>query len=130
MRRRKRYQAGASLLEVLVAFALLALSLTALIPALSGLTTGLSESRRAWAASEFAVSLLDRVGTDLPLEESTERGLYRSRWDWSIRMVPYTAPDIPIGSGLMQITVQVRDTEADRQIAEIVTLRRDRDGAR
>ena len=70
----ERGQAGFTLLEVLIALAIMGVALVASMQALSG---GLAGTRRAEAAGQAlltARSLMDRVGTELPVAPGSQSG--------------------------------------------------------
>jgi general secretion pathway protein I len=80
----RRAEAGFSLLEVLVAFAILAVAMTAVLQAFGG---GLDAVRRTQAANETwsaARSLLDRVGPELPLVPGLRNGTDASGAAWTV----------------------------------------------
>ncbi len=85
-------QAGFTLLELLVAFAILAVAMAATLQAFSG---GLDAARRTESASEAlaaARSLLDRVGTEIPIEPGRYRGGEERGTSWSIRIERRNSP--------------------------------------
>jgi general secretion pathway protein I len=78
---------GFTLLEVLVAFAILAVAMTAL---LQGFGQGLTAARRTDAAGEAlaeARSMLDRVGTELPLTVGATQGS-AAGLEWRLEIAP------------------------------------------
>jgi general secretion pathway protein I len=77
-------QAGFTLLELLVAFAILAVAMAATLQAFG---SGLDAARRTDGASEAlaaARSQLDRVGTELPIEPGRYSGGEERGTRWSI----------------------------------------------
>ena len=82
-------QRGFSLLEVLVAFAILALSLGVLLQIFQRAmnTTAVSETySRAVALAE---AKLNSVGADIPLEEGVHSGDPEDGLDWIVNIEPY-----------------------------------------
>lgn len=89
----KDAQAGFTLLEVLVAFTVLALMLGALLPSFS---TGLRSFDTAEAAVQavlLAQSRIEAVGIETPMEEGEQRGTFEdgSEWVLRVRQVAITA---------------------------------------
>jgi general secretion pathway protein I len=86
--RRSRAE-GFTLVEVLVALAILALSLTLILRTLS---SGLFYQQRAKMLAEAtlqAQSLLARIGADLPLVPGRVEGETASALSWQIEIAPY-----------------------------------------
>ena len=85
-------QAGFTLLELLVAFAILAVAMAAMLQAFSG---GLDAARRTDRASEAlaaARSLLERVGTELPVVIGLHSGGDAFGANWSVRIERRQSP--------------------------------------
>ncbi|WP_040844572.1 type IV pilus modification PilV family protein [Thiorhodococcus drewsii] len=84
---RMRAQRGFSLLEVLVAFAILAISLGVLMQIFSRSTlTAVTTSQYSQAAS-LAESLLQDVGIDIPLTEGATSDRSEDGFDWEVTIV-------------------------------------------
>lgn len=87
----RRSQRGYTLLEVIVAFAVLALALALLLGALSGSTRQVRWSADAGRAALLAQSLLDQIGVGEVLQPGTSGGeLEAGRFRWTLDVVPYT----------------------------------------
>jgi general secretion pathway protein I len=99
MRRiRARGQAGYTLIEVLVAFVVLALALTFLLGTLSGSTRQVRWSADAGRAALHAQSLLADVGVGEVLQPGhTEGELEDGRYRWQLDVTPYEDPLHPGG---------------------------------
>ncbi|GAB2490001.1 type IV pilus modification PilV family protein [Arenimonas alkanexedens] len=101
-----RRQRGFSLLEVILAFALLSVGLGILIAILSG---GLAQVRGAGDATEatlHAQSLLDEVGVLEPIEPGQSRGEFdggRYRWELEITETEDPAPRAESGPDVLPI---------------------------
>lgn len=94
--RRRRVQGGYSLIEVIVAFALLALALTLLLGTLSGTTRQLRWSDDAGRAALHARSLLASAGIDAPLRPGVRSGeLEEGRYRWTLRVERWEDPELP-----------------------------------
>lgn len=86
-------QRGYTLVEVIVAFALLALALTLLLGTLSGAVRQVRWSGDAGNAALHAQSLLDTVGFGSPLEPGRSDGEFEGgRYRWSLAIAPWDEP--------------------------------------
>lgn len=93
---RPRAQAGYTLIEVIVAFALLALALALLLGTLSGATRQVRWAGDAGRAALHAQSLLDRQGIDAPIRAGQQSGDFDGgRYRWSLDTRPWVDPDLP-----------------------------------
>lgn len=82
-------EAGFALLEVLVALAILALTLSVLVGVLSD---GVGRARQAEALAEAGLrarSLLARVGTEIPLRQGLTTGQFANGLRWQLRIEVY-----------------------------------------
>lgn len=91
----KRAQDGFSLLEVLVAFAILALSLGVLLQIFSKAMATTAVSETYAQAVALAEAKLNAVGSDVPLEEGVHSGEPERGMDWIVYVEPYQAQDWP-----------------------------------
>jgi general secretion pathway protein I len=92
---------GYTLIEVIVAFALLALGLTLLLGTLSGAARQVRWSGDAGRAALYAQSLLDQVGVGEALQPGQRDGeVDGGRYRWALTISPWTdasaAPAQPI----------------------------------
>ena len=86
-------QRGYTLIEVLVAFAVLALALTLLLGTLSGATRQVRWAADAGRASLYAQSLLAEVGVGEALQPGRLDGAFEDgRFRWELEVVPYSDP--------------------------------------
>ncbi|MGH8084217.1 MAG: type II secretion system protein XpsI [Lysobacter sp.] len=91
--RGRHAQGGYSLIEVIVAFALLALALTLLLGTLSGASRQVRWSGDAGRAALHAQSLLDTVGIGAPLQPGQRTGEFDDgRYRWTLQISPWTDP--------------------------------------
>src|SRR5690606_30987085 len=89
-------QHGYTLIEVLVAFSVLALALTFLLGTLSGATRQVRWSSDAGRAALHAQSLLADVGVGEALQPGGDEGeLEDGRYRWQLEVAPYTDPLLP-----------------------------------
>lgn len=126
---------GFSLLEILVAFTLLALTLGILMQIFSGSLRGASAGRDQAQAATLGQSLLAGLGAEGPMVAGETSGIIAERFHWSIRIMPYpdaartAVPDQPHGLpvlDLWQIDIRIswRDgDDAPERALSIATLR-------
>lgn len=81
-------QRGFSLLEVIVAFSILALSLGVLMQIFSGSLRNADASRDQAEALAIAQSLLASAGVESPLASGETSGTVGERFRWSLRATP------------------------------------------
>lgn len=131
-RRRESRQRGYTLIEVLVAFSVLALALTLLLGTLSGATRQVRWSADAGRAALHAQSLLAQTGVGEALQPGRRDGEFEDgRYRWVLEVAPYTdplrpAPTItePFSSRLMEVRLVVEWGGGDRrQRMQLDTLR-------
>ena len=86
-------QRGYSLLEVIVAFALLALALTLLLGSLSGASRQVRQADLRSRAVLHAQSLLAVTGVEAPLQTGERSGQWDAgRYRWHLQVAPYVDP--------------------------------------
>ena len=120
MRRQRDH--GASLLEVIVAFGILSLSLSVLLPAFSGLTGSRVTAEDRWTATEIARSRLEEVGVIDPVRAEVLTGTAGDGWLWRIEMAPLQRPGLEIGTGLFDVVITVRARDGDEDLARLATV--------
>lgn len=87
----RRAQAGYTLIEIVIAFAILALGLTLLLGTLSGATRQVRQGGDAGRAGLHAQSLLAEYG-ELPQPGVREGELEDGRYRWRLDVAPWTDP--------------------------------------
>lgn len=86
-------QRGYTLIEVVVAFALLALGLTLLLGTLSGAARQVRNAADAGRAALHAQSLLDQTGVGEALQAGRRDGEFEDgRYRWTLDIAPYVDP--------------------------------------
>lgn len=125
---RRGQQQGFSLLEVLVAFSILALSLGVLVQIFSSSVRGALVSESYNRGLILAESRLASVGIETPLEVGTTEGDGDPPYHWRVDVAPYQTADRDnrqdLQDGLYRVEVLVhwRDGRARREI-KLETLR-------
>ena len=89
-------QRGFTLLEVIVAFAVLALALTLLLGTMSGASRQVRESADAGRAALHAQSLLAQLGVGETLGTGRDNGDFEEgRYQWALEVRPWKDPTQP-----------------------------------
>jgi len=113
----KRAVRGFTLLEVLVAFALLAMALTLLLGTLSGAARQVGQADVRSRAVLHAQSLLAVAGVEAPLQEGQQQGQWeQGRYRWTLQVRPFVEPRAsgsavaagPAAPRLLELDLQVR----------------------
>ncbi|MGN6513142.1 MAG: type II secretion system protein XpsI [Lysobacteraceae bacterium] len=86
-------QRGYTLIEVIVAFAILALALSLLLGTLSGAAKQVRWADEAGRAALHAQSLIDQAGIGEPLRAGHTAGAFeQGRYRWTLDVAPYADP--------------------------------------
>ncbi|MEP3243991.1 MAG: prepilin-type N-terminal cleavage/methylation domain-containing protein [Sneathiella sp.] len=85
----KKTSAGFTIIEVLVATAILSVALTVIFQSISTGAIVSNKSQKYIAAILTAESLMDRIGNDLPLRNSKETGKTDLDFRWKSVIRPY-----------------------------------------
>ncbi len=89
----KRRARGFTLLEVIIAFALLGLALTLLLGSLSGGARQVREAELRTRAILHAQSLLAETGVATPLQVGSQQGDWeQGRYHWELQVQPWVEP--------------------------------------
>jgi len=91
--RRAGKSRGFTLLEVLVAFTILAVALVALLRAFSSGLRGLDAAETASIAAQHARSKLAEIGSAIPLEPGAEEGAFDDGFQWRVVIEPQELGD-------------------------------------
>jgi general secretion pathway protein I len=123
-------QRGYSLIEIVAAFAILALGLALAMQSVGG---SLRQARNAADQTEAALlaqSLLDTAGVGERLEPGETDGRFDDRFAWTLRVEPFELEEISAVGGITQVPVElmrleleVRWGEGGRRSARFATLR-------
>ena len=121
---------GYTLIEVIVAFALLALALTLLLGTLSNSARQVHWADGAGRATLYAQSLLDQVGIGEPLQAGTRSGSFENeRYRWTLQVRPYVEPGMPRpattadGAQLFALDLELDWGDSAAQRLQVHTLR-------
>lgn len=117
---------GFTLLEVLVAFAILAVAATVLMNVFSQGTRQAALAADYGRAAELAESKLAALGIEIPLEPGEQRGQFADGFAWTASVQPYEEPDVafdpdaPLRPWLVSVTVSF---DHARRAVTLATLR-------
>ncbi|NOQ64657.1 MAG: prepilin-type N-terminal cleavage/methylation domain-containing protein [Methyloprofundus sp.] len=126
---KKSKQQGFSLLEILIAFSILAFSLGILLNIFSGGLRRTIVSEEYQQAVIIAQSKLAAAGVETALEEAKGHGKVQDKYTWSVQVQAYDDGKMGVdadGSSLeaFQVTVKVQWAEGKTErIVELTTLR-------
>ena len=134
------HERGYTLIEVLVAFSVLALALTFLLGTLSGATRQVRWSADAARAALHAQSLLADIGVGEALQPGRDEGeLEDGRYRWQLDVAPYVdplrpgdAPQDPFAARLLQLRLELdwgEGTRAQSLVLESLRLVQPEPGA-
>ncbi|MDD2659000.1 MAG: type II secretion system protein [Methylococcales bacterium] len=123
-------QQGFSLLEILIAFSILALSLGILLKIFSAGVNTAVVAEDYTAAVQIAESLMAKTGVETPLQNGQDSGLENDKYHWLVEVSPivFNPEDIDataITAALFKVKVIVSwgdDNANDRRI-ELTTLK-------
>jgi general secretion pathway protein I len=127
MKGRETGEAGFTVLEALVALAILSMVTAGVLSILSFVRHLEDQSRRRLANTLQAQALLERLGFDLPLEPGARSGTLKDGRTWMIEVsafsdtyTPKAAPERP----LYDVQVRVAEPEALDEAVELRSIRR------
>jgi general secretion pathway protein I len=125
-------QGGFSLLEILIAFSILALSLGILLKIFSAGVNTAGVAEEYTAAVQIAESLMAGTGVESPLQPSEDSGLENDKYHWQVSVSPFQfAADnlditaIPAVLFKIKVTVNWGDDigGTDGRQVELITLK-------
>ena len=123
-----RQDAGFTLIEVIVALALLAAGLSILLGVISGSLQQTAKAERMAEAGSLAQSLMAEVGIDLPIKPEERDGKFPNGYQWHLKMHPYgdlkEREEWPIGVYMISTEVEWEEGTQRRSYA-LSTLRLD-----
>lgn len=118
---------GFTVLEVLVAFVIIAIVLGAAYPGLGGAARTQGRVAEVLAAAAHAESMLARIGTDLPMRRGTQEVALSNGWHARVTMHPIRQNETELWSLLARapwhLRVEVLPSAADAAAVELESLR-------
>ena len=84
---------GFTLLEVMLAFVIFALSFAAVLEIMAGSIRGVRRASDDTQTALLAQSIMDQVGLEIPLEQGGFSGIEMDRFQWQLDIYPYTPGD-------------------------------------
>ena len=127
-----RRSAGFTLLEVIIAFALLAMALTLLLGSLSGASKQVRAADQATRAALYGQSVLSQAGVGEILQPGTREGEFEGgRYRWQLSVTPFVDPMVantplrdPSAPEMMQLRLVMRwgDTARERLVWDSLRL--------
>ena len=123
---RAEHEAGFTLVEVIVALAILSVGLSVLLGSISSGLQQTANAERMAEAGSLAQSLMDEVGTELPIKSEERDGQFPNGYRWHLKMHQYgnvkEREEWPVG--LYMISTEVEWEEgARRRSYGLTTLR-------
>lgn len=119
-------QQGFSLLEILIAFSILAVSLSILLNIFAlGVTTA-SVAEDYTTAVEIAESLMAKTGIETPLQAGQIEGVQHNKYHWQVLVQPFALASEPVdnttlNAALFKVSVTV--SWGDGRKIKLVTLK-------
>lgn len=94
----QRRSAGFTLLEVLLAFVVFALSFAVVLEILSGSMRSTARAKEYTEVALIAQSVMDQVGLDIPLEAGFRLGGETGAYRWDLNIEPFQGNDASANS--------------------------------
>jgi general secretion pathway protein I len=123
-------QKGFSLLEILIAFSILALSLGILLKIFSGGVNTALVAEDYTIAVQIAESLIARTGTEIPLKDHQSNGAENKKYHWQLTISPYSLANenfdpknTPAQLFKVNVTVSWDDGGGDDRQIQLTTLK-------
>ncbi len=91
--RGRRSSKGFTLLEVMLAFVIFALSFATVLEIMAGSMRSVRRASDDTQVALFAQSIMDLVGTEIPIEEGQFNGTGMDRYQWRLDIYLYAASD-------------------------------------
>lgn len=123
---RSKREAGFTLVEVIVALAMLSAGLSLLLGLISNGLRQTASAQRMAGAGSLAQSLMAEVGADLAVRAEVRDGQTTDGYRWRLKMQPYdNARDSQEGTvGLFSVSAEIEWEEGDERRAYALTTLR------
>jgi general secretion pathway protein I len=119
-------EAGFTLVEVIVALAILSVGLSILLGLISSSLRQTASAERMAEAGSLAQSLMAEVGTDLSIKPEQRDGLFPNGYRWHLKMLPYgdaiERDEWPVGAYTISTEVEWEEGTGRRSYA-LTTMR-------
>jgi general secretion pathway protein I len=119
-------EAGFTVVEVVAALTILSLALAVLLNIMSNSIGQTSRAETATQAEALALSLLAKIGTELPLRDGEITGQADEQFHWHVYIAPYgdgsERREWPVAAHQVSAEVLWRDGVTERSLA-LTTLR-------
>ena len=89
----RQSSSGFTLLEVMLAFVIFALSFATVLEIMAGSMRNVRRASDDTQVALFAQSIMDQVGIEIPLEEGGFSGVEMDRFEWQLDIYPYDSGD-------------------------------------
>ena len=89
--RGRRSASGFTLLEVMLAFVIFALSFATVLEIMAGSMRSVRRANEDTEVALLAQSVMDQVGTEIPIEEGQYSGMGMDRYQWQLGIYLYEA---------------------------------------
>ena len=123
-------QQGFSLLEILIAFSILALSIGILLKIFSGGVNTAIIAEDYTVATQIAESLLTRAGSEIPLKEHQSNGEENDKYHWQLLITPYNLHSeqfepnkLPAEFYKVRVTVHWDEDDSNGRQVQLSTLK-------
>lgn len=99
-RQLRRRPAGFTLLEVMLAFVIFALSFATVLEIMAASMRSVARANDDTEVALLAQTLMDQVGTEIPVEEGAYSGTSMDRYNWNLGITLYDASEEPDRTGM------------------------------
>ena len=122
--RGRQLSRGFTLVEVMLAFVVFALSFATVLEIMAVSMRSVTRANNDTEIALFAQSMMDLVGTDIPLEEGQFSGTGLDRYQWQLDIYPYVSTSAEDrsqelaelnGTALFRIDLDINWTTGQRQ---------------